>query len=748
MQQASSKNQENGVPEPQVIRSLEQLQALVAKGQAEEVQASIDAVVPGRTVTDTQPTPVNPLADFHGAQRFADAMVLIEATAKAHSVAIADENARDETPRRAPLRQRLRYRFDTFMARGGSSIFISLVLVFLALLLVFSIARGVLLFSAPDAQLERGPGFLHNTYVTFLQMTDPGNMNQDVESSPMFKVSAIFAGLSGVVMLSTLVAFITTAMDQKISQLKKGHSKVIESNHTLILGWNERVVEILRELVLANESEDDPVVVILANEDKEVMDEHLRLSMPNTLNTRVVTRSGSPSSLLNLEIASVSNCKSVIVLARCPVSSKPREKEASDAMVIKTVLALVAARPADSSLNIVAEIFLPGNRRLVEEISPREVTTVDTDDILAKILVQTSRSVGLSVVYNEVLSFDGCEMYFHEDDWGAKRFGELAFYFPDGVPMGLRHSDGRITLNPPIDLAVKPDDAVLILAEDDSTIDFQPRPLILPRELSIVDRRKEQLTEHNLVIGWTSKVETILREYADYVLEGSTVDVMLRQPDQSVVAKVEALNDELDGMQVRLIDGNPLTREGLAEVHPYQYDNIIILSQGQIDDDDETTESETIVILLLLRGILENAPEMSHRTKLITEVLDSDNQSLVARAGVRDFIISNRFISMLLAQISEDPDIKHVYDDLFDEDGSEIYLKPVSLYFDSFPVELNYADMIFAAQQREEVCLGVKIKALENEMDENFGVKLIPEKHVMYTLSAEDSLVVLAEDES
>jgi hypothetical protein len=36
--------------------------------------------------------------------------------------------------------------------------------------------------------------------------------------------------------------------------------------------------------------------------------------------------------------------------------------------------------------------------------------------------------------------------------------------------------------------------------------------------------------------------------------------------------------------------------------------------------------------------------------KLITEVLDSDNQPLVTRTGVRDFIISNRFVSMVLAQ--------------------------------------------------------------------------------------------------
>ncbi len=197
-----------------------------------------------------------------------------------------------------------------------------------------------------------------------------------------------------------------------------------------------------------------------------------------------------------------------------------------------------------------------------------------------------------------------------------------------------------------------------------------------------------------------------------------------------------------------MIDEDPLATEGLMRAEPFKYDNIIILSQGNKEGDDERTDSETIVILLLLRNIFKIFPEESKNTKLITEVLDSENQPLVARTGVHDFIISNRYISMLLAQISEDRDIKRVYDDLFEEEGSEIYLKPATMYFEALPIEVTYADMIAIAQKRGEVCLGVKTKALEQDMDRNFGVKLIPEKHVKYTLSAEDSLVVLAEDET
>ena len=568
------------------------------------------------------------------------------------------------------FRQRIRYRFDNFMARGGSSIFIGLVVAFAGALLVIGNLRGLVNALITD-KAERQGDFLFQFYQVFNHLSDPGTMAYDIGSSPWFKATAILAGMTGVVIFSALIAFITTTLDQKINELKKGHSKVIEQDHTLILGWNERVVEMLRELILANESEDNPCVVILSKLDKEEMDDYLNvhLPMPDRLNTRVVTRSGAESSMINLDIVSVDTCKSVIVLSQCKVTASDADKSVSDTIVTKTLLAVVATRDDDTDVNIVAEVFHQRNRDIVRGIAPGSIATLDANEILAKILVQTSRSVGLSVVYSEILSFDGCEMYFTHDDWGDITFGELCYRFPDGVPMGIRHADGSLLIKPPADMKMLPNDDILILAEDDSTIDFQSVPVATGRDLEIPGHRIEPRVERELIIGWTPKCEIILHEYADYTLDGSTVDIMLRSPDESVRDEIDRIDKELEGLDVKLIEEDPLRTEGLISIEPFHYDNIIILSQGSAgdEDDDERVDSETIIILLLLRNIFREYPEESANTKLITEVLDSDNQPLVARTGVNDFIISNRFISMLLAQISEDADIKRVYDDLFEE---------------------------------------------------------------------------------
>src|SRR5690606_31984985 len=107
----------------------------------------------------------------------------------------------------------------------------------------------------------------------------------------------------------------------------------------------------------------------------------------------------------------------------------------------------------------------------------------------------------------------------------------------------------------------------------------------------------------------------------------------------------------------------------------------------------------------------------------------------------------NKLITMILAQLSEEPLIKTLYDDLFSEDGSEIYVKPAELYFDSFPQKVSFADIIGLASKREEVCLGIRKGDKSRDPDSNFGVRLNLPKNEKVQIEADDFLVVLSEDE-
>ncbi len=647
--------------------------------------------------------------------------------------------------RRASFGERLRYRVDNFLARGSGALFLALVLSFTGSLVAIALLRLVLNLLVPDAGTDLGL----QTWFVFLQLTDPGNMSQDNTTPGVFKVTAVIAGMVGVVIFSALIAFLTTALDEAISNLKQGRSAVLESGHTLIIGWGPRVVEILKELIEANESEERPSVVILAERDKVSIDQELQLLLPDRRNTRVVTRSGPTSSLASLKHVNAEEAKSAIILAYSEENASEEEKAASDAKVIKTCLALNAL---GGDYPIVAEIFYERNRSVVTDIAPERVTVIDTQSILAKVMVQTSRTSGLSTVYAELLSFEGCEMYFWSaEDWRGLTFGQSQFFFPDGVPIGIRTANDELFVRPEPDRHLGPGDEVLIVANDDSSIELAEQPVAQPAEMELPPNRVEQRRENKLIIGWTAKAPTIIREYADYVLEGSRVNVVLADPPPEIRSELKRLNDELDSVEVGLYSRDPLDEVQLESVKPLLYDDVTVLPRNPSPDaDPERVDAETIMVLLHLRKLQAERLRRGERprTKLITEVLDSANQELIARAGVNDFIISNRMISMIFAQLSEEPAMKRVYDDLFAEDGSEIYVKPAELYFDAFPVRCRFADLMRLAQKRDgEVCIGFKLAALEHDGSRNYGVQLIPAKDQEITLRAEDALVVVAEDD-
>ena len=251
------------------------------------------------------------------------------------------------------------------------------------------------------------------------------------------------------------------------------------------------------------------------------------------------------------------------------------------------------------------------------------------------------------------------------------------------------------------------------------------------------------------MLGWHDIGNIFVRESDEYLKEGSEFDIMIKEPTETIMSHIKEIDEEYPNIKITLHQENTLSIENLQKLNPFEYDNIIILSQDPDETSAEKIDSDTLMILLLLRKIAKNEEinKATNKTKIITQVLNSDNQDLIIQTDVDDFIISNKLITMILAQLSEEPAIKKLYDDIFQEDGSEIYVKPANLYFDNFPVTLDFATILGQARKRDEICLGVRFGDLSKNAEENFGVKLNPPKDENITLTENDYLVVLAEDE-
>ncbi|MEL6989633.1 MAG: hypothetical protein AAGK97_17620, partial [Bacteroidota bacterium] len=345
------------------------------------------------------------------------------------------------------------------------------------------------------------------------------------------------------------------------------------------------------------------------------------------------------------------------------------------------------------------------------------------------------------------LSFDGGEMYFYApDNWNNVNFYDLPFHFKDGIAIGYFNEEDGLVLRPDEGKNMEAGDEVLILAEDDSTINFESSKFISSSFNEVMpDRRLEQIAKKHLILGWHSVAEIFIREADDYLLEGSLFDILIAEANDELKAKVTEMQEAYPDFEINLIEKDPMELENLEERKPFDYDNIIILSQKLEEQSADKIDSDTLIILLLLRKLKpEDDPS---KTKIITQVLNSENQEIITQTDVDDFIISNKLITMILAQLSEEPKIKIMYDDIFSEEGSEIYVKPANLYFDSFPQKMAFVDAISHCYKREEICLGIRKGALGKDHDSNFGVRLNLPKDEQIVIEEDDFFVVLSEDE-
>ena len=644
---------------------------------------------------------------------------------------------------KASFKEKLKYRFEKYLNKGGSSIFISLFVVFIVLFLFIILMRWVILWIWPD--LAYTDSFLDDIWYTWLQLTDPGNMNQDNLAPTWLKITTIMSGVVGVIILSMLIAFITTTLEKVFYNFRKGRGKVLEEDFTLILGWNERVVDIIRELMLANESEKDAAVVILSNEDKEEMEDLITKRIPNSLTTRIITTTGDFANINELKRINIEGAKSIILLANCSESASEDDKMFSDVQSIKAIMAIIACQGGTNELPIIAEIFNKTKRDLIGYFEDENIIALDSWEIMGKLLVQTSLTSGLEMVYNEILSFDGCEIYFHKADWGKIAFGELPMRFKDGIPLGVYNENEGMTLRPGKEYIMKKEDQILILAEDDSSIKFQSSPVHKLTDIKLVNSTLEQKKKNILILGWHNLAEIFINESEDYLLEGSTFDIHIKEPSDEIKSRINELKELYKGFVIRLTDSDSLDLESLKAANPFNYDNVVILSQDLNEQRADKIDSDTLIILLLLRKIKAEFAEAE--TKIITQVLNSENQEIITQTDVDDFIISNKLITMILAQLSEQPLIMKFYEDIFSEDGSEIYVKSITLYSDTFPIKTTFGDLIGLADQRNEICLGVRKGSESKNADSNFGVTLNLDKNEVLILNEDDFLVVLSEDE-
>jgi voltage-gated potassium channel Kch len=614
----------------------------------------------------------------------------------------------------------MKYGFDNLMARGIVSLIGLLGLASIAFVFVIAVVVVLLELHPTDSKLDLAEAF----WAALLRTLDPGTMGQDKGFG--FRAAMLVVTLGGLVIVASLIGIVSNAFNDKVTQLRKGRSRVLEKDHTLILGWNSKTISILRELVVANASRTRPVVVILAERDKVEMEDEIHARLHRHGNTRIVVRSGDPMSPSDLAITNHTRARSIIILP-------PDDVDDPDNFSIKTALALVNNRDR-SRLNyhIVGEIRDKKNLEAANLVGGEEATWVLGEELTSRLLVQTCRQSGLSAVFSDLLDFEGSEIYLSDDSSLVGRsYRELCLSFNMAAVIGIVRGE-EVLLNPSEEISFEDGDSVIVLAEDDSKLSTR-EPATFNQDVIVASEHQLPRPESTLILGDNQSLSVILDELAECMALGSRVKVI--SPTASPAATLSR------NSRVEFAIADPTSRLVLEESLVREYNHIMVLADRNARS-IQASDAKTLMTLLHLRAMVK---EQDASINVVTEMLDDHNRELAEVTNADDFIVSDKLVSLMLTQLSENEAIKGVFSAILSSVGSQVRLHPAEWYV-QLGVEVNFNDITSAANLRQESALGYRQMELDVVGDGMHGVRLNPSRTAKVSFKQGDMVVVLTED--
>jgi voltage-gated potassium channel Kch len=539
---------------------------------------------------------------------------------------------------------------------------------------------------------------------------------------------AIFTMVIGIGMFSLITAKLAELLF--IQRTRGTRHEVIETEHTLVLGWSPKVFTIVEQLVIANASRTRAAIVVLADLDFNDMHDDIASHVPSLARstTTLVTRRGSPSDPADLAMCRPDRARSIIII----------DDTENDASVVRTVLALLHGGAELPRIPIVAEIDDPATAEALRLGLDGRVTVVNPRTFVARTAAQACRSAGIALAYEDLLGFEGSELYLRAVPEAVGRsFGELVNAFPDACVVGHRRADGSCDLNPTMDAIVAADDELILLATDDSAITFGGVGRPVHHEVDLVDERRP---EHVVIFGWNPLCPLIIRELDGYVPEGSRITIAL-DPVLSGGDGIDHAPDDLVNAQIVVRSATSVAYADLVQVIAEEdADHAIVLCYRNGLSIAES-DAHALVTTLQVRRALETR---GRDTTVVTELLDQRDVALAPPNAAGDFIVSDRLVSLLLTQLAENDHLAAVFDDLLDPAGAELYSRPAGRYCEP-GVATTFGAIVVEAGRRGESAIGYRRMSEARDVSRRFGATFNPPSAAPVVLDAADQVIVLAD---
>lgn len=625
-----------------------------------------------------------------------------------------------------------------------------LVAILLFNVLLFLVSAGVI--SALSLEGTEHMGFIEAAFCTVTMILDAGCIQfvvSDIGKSgvaiTVFCLVVIMVGM--VSFTGAVIGYITNYISHFIENSNSGVRKLKLYDHVVILNWNTRASEIVNDLLYCEERQK---VVVLVGSRKDEVEKEIHERLSDTVarenlamqkkyahlpffsrwlayrrnkfkkNVTVLVREGDVFSSMQLNDISVKRAKSVIILGNdvnntvCKFEHKELQELLSrgNSHTVKTLMQvadMTSAADSNDQQKIIVEITDDWTWELVDKIKQYKqvdakcnIVPVRVNKILGQILSQFSLMPELNMVYRELFSNKGSAFYSEEQP------------MEEDVPFAMQYLANHKHAIPLTFMEKGGKTHCYYAAEHAKDIGKRTEVQGVAGYTVKLNQNYWMERKNVVILGHNSKSRDIMQGFAafgdEWNRDGEIVRIIVIDDEKSL----EKMNHYADypfvvqTVAAEIYDKDLICRTIEEFVSQNETDtSVLILSDDAAlnEDIDAGALANLIYVQEIINRKKKEEPDFDPESiDVVVEIIDPKHHDIVSSYSVNNVVISNRYISKMITQISEKEALFDFYSDILtydtgdseQYDSKEIYVKKMSRFFDELPGECT-ADQLIRA---------------------------------------------------
>ncbi len=635
-------------------------------------------------------------------------------------------------------KRRIRKFWNVKIATNPGRVVLNIIIVFNLLLFIIS----SLVLRSLEVPGSEGMSYPQATFYV-IRLILSNNMDYEmagphVVGIGIFTIVVMFLGT--IFFTGSLIAYLTNFISTYMSYRNPALKKLYLYNHIVILGWNVRAPEIIRNFLFTGKKQE---ILILANEDRDVIQDaidecladaiysrntklkqkyakyglfkRIYLYAKNKLRNRLVImiKQGDTYSSQQLKGVSLNLADAVIILGEDLNNNIPEDSNGGlydeaygNSQIIKTVAQVAHITSSEDSINnqnIIVEVDDTVTLDLVSKIIKDQkqlekcrIIPMPVTHTMGSLISQFALNPEMGPIYSELLSQYGLTISVKETDE------------EDTIEYTRNYLKTHKVSLPLSSTKVGDKNYGFYIGEvGDEEIPSQYE--YKPKDIKITDCIR---TEFNDVIffGHNTQFKQVLKSIdATVGLKKGRNNILIIDSKRSIPANFTLKNCDIQEVYTTSNDPAKIYEAFVNFLKNAKHDvTLVLLSNNEksIDHADDETIASLVRVRELQSIILKNNPEINIKNiKVVVEILDPKHHDIVKSFNVHNVIISNRLTSKMITQFAFESTLFDLYLDMLvkSEDlsqqkrmdiNSDMYTLKATECFKEIPQDITAFDLI------------------------------------------------------